>query len=331
MTEATMLTIPEPLATCDVRLDENTVTTVRRHGNPSGPRLVLTHGNGLAADLYYPFWSLLADDFDLMIYDLRNHGWNEVGVQRDHNIPTLIFDHDIILDAIVREYGEKTTIGVFHSLSTLVALLSFNDAYSALILFDPPLCKPAASELEFIEAAERTAAMTRRRTERFTSRQQYAEVLAIVPGFARVVPGVRDLMARSTLRESTDGKGYELRCPRDYEAQIAEYGRSFSPLLDLSTLICPTKVIGADPTLPYAYLPTFDLSHASAVDYDFVPQASHFLQLEQPAQCAAMVREYVTNLDVPTVAHGDPKGEVRAHRPAYRSRTTSQWLGRWNG
>ena len=102
-------------------------------------------------------------------------------------------------------------------------------------------------------------------------------------------------------------------------------------MLDLSTLICPTKVIGADPTLPYAYLPTFDLSHASAVDYDFVPQASHFLQLEQPAQCAAMVREYVTNLDVPTVAHGDPKGEVRAHRPAYRSRTTSQWLGRWNG
>ena len=224
-----MWTIPEPLATFDVRLDESTVTTVRRHGNPSGPRLVLTHGNGLAVDLYYPFWSLLADDFDLMVYDLRNHGWNEVGVRRDHNIPTLIFDHDIILDAMVSEFGEKTTVGVFHSLSTLVALLSFNNAYSALILFDPPLCKPAASELEFIEAAERTAAMTRRRTERFKSEEQYAEVLAIVPGFANVVPGVRDLMARTTLRES--GDGYELRCPREYEAQIAEYVRSFSPLL----------------------------------------------------------------------------------------------------
>ena len=296
MTEAMMWMIPEPLATFDVRLDDSTVTTVRRHGNPSGPRLVLTHGNGLAVDLYYPFWSLLAEDFDLMVYDLRNHGWNEVGVQRDHNIPTLIFDHDILLDAIVREFGEKTTVGVFHSLSTLVALLSFNNAYSALILFDPPLCKPAASELEFIEAAERTAAMTRRRTERFKSEEQYAEVLAIVPGFANVVPGVRDLMARTTLRESADG--YELRCPREYEAQIAEYVRSFSPLLDLSTLTCPTKVIGADPTLPYAYLPTFDLSHASAVDYDFVPQASHFLQLEQPAHCASMAREYLASRDI---------------------------------
>ena len=326
-----MWTIPEPLATCDVRLDESTVTTVRRHGNPSGPRLVLAHGNGLAVDLYYPFWSLLANDFDLMVYDLRNHGWNEVGAQRDHNIPTLIFDHDLILDAIVREYGEKTTVGVFHSLSTLVALLSFNDAYSALILFDPPLCKPAASEQEFIEAAEQTAAMTRRRTERFTSEQQYAEVLAIVPGFARVVPGVRDLMARSTLRESADKMGYELRCPREYEAQIAEYVRSFSPLLDLSTLICPTKVIGADPTLPYAYLPTFDLSHASAVDYDFVPQASHFLQLEQPVRCAAMVREYLTNLDIPLVAHGDSEDGTQASRFTNRSRSANQWLRRWNG
>ena len=293
MTETTTWTIPDPLATCDVQLDDRTVTEVRRHGNPSGPRLVLSHGNGLAVDLYYPFWSLFADDFDLTIYDLRNHGWNSVGAQRDHNIPTLMSDHDLILDAIHREYGEKPTVGVFHSLSTLVTMLSFNNRYSALVLFDPPLCKPAASELEFIEAAERTAALARRRTSRFKSEQQFAEVLAFVPGFDRVVPGVRELMARSVLRKTADGEAYELRCPRDYEAQIAEYVRSFSPLLDLTTLTCPTKVIGADPALPYAYLPTFDLRHASAVDYDFVPEASHFLQLEQPEQCAAMVREYL--------------------------------------
>ena len=280
--------MPRPLSTCEVRLDDCTITTLRQHGNPTGPRLVLTHGNGLAIDLYFPFWSLLADDFDLVVYDLRNHGWNRVGIRRDHNIPTLISDHDIILEAIIREYGEKPTIGVYHSLSTLVALLSFSTNYSALVLFDP-----AASEAEFIEAAERTAAMARRRTERFNSEQQFAEVLAIAPGFARVVPGVRELMARTVLRKCADRNAYELRCPRDYEAQIAEYVRSFSPLLDLSTLVCPTKVIGADPTLPYAYLPTFDLSHATAVDYDFVPEATHLLQLEQPDRCASLVRDYL--------------------------------------
>ncbi|MYA89626.1 MAG: alpha/beta hydrolase [Boseongicola sp. SB0662_bin_57] len=291
--EETLWQVPAPLSTLDVQLDERTVTTVRRHGNPSGPRLVLSHGNGLAVDPYYPFWSLLANDFDLMVYDLRNHGNNKVGDQQNHNIPTLISDHDTILSAVVRECGEKPTVGVFHSLSALITLLSFSDAYSALVLFDPPLCKPTASEQEFIQSAERMAAMIRNRTVRFKSEQQFAELLAIFPGFARVVPGVRELMARSTLRRAADGEGHELCCPREYEAQIAEYVRSFSPLLDLTTLTCPTKVIGADPTLPFTYLPTFDLGHVSAVDYDFVPEASHLLQLEQPEQCAEMLRKFL--------------------------------------
>ncbi len=293
--EGVLWEVPQPLSTCDVQLDEHTVTTVRQHGNPSGPRLVFSHGNGLAIDPYYPFWSMLADDFDLMVYDLRNHGRNKVGALRDHNIPTLISDHDLILSAVVLEYGKKPTVGVFHSLSALITLLSFGDAYSALVLFDPPLCKPTASEQEFIRSAERMAAMIRNRTVRFRSEQQLAELLAIFPGFARVVPGVRELMARSTLRQSADGEAYELRCPREYEAQIAEYVRSFSPLLDLTTLTCPTKVIGADPTLPYTYLPTFDLGHVSTVDYDFIPDASHLLQLEQPEQCAAMLRKFLSD------------------------------------
>ena len=75
-TAGTVWGIPEPLATGDVSLDD--VTRVRRHGNPSGSRLVLSHANGLAIDLSYPFWSLLADDFNLVVYDLRNHGWNTV-------------------------------------------------------------------------------------------------------------------------------------------------------------------------------------------------------------------------------------------------------------
>ena len=295
MTKEAHWAVPEPVSTCEVRLDEHAVATVRRHGNSAGPRLILTHGNGLAVDPYYPFWSLLADDFDLMVYDLRNHGWNVVGAQRDHNIPALISDHDLILDAIVQEYGQKPTVGVFHSLSSLVALLSFKDAYSALVLFDPPLCRPAGKEAEWHAAAERIAAMIRKRADRFESREQFVEILAIVPGYNRVLPGVRDLIAWSTLRKSADGEAYELRCPRDYEAQIAEYVRSFSPLLDLTILTCPTKVIGADPTLPYTYLPTFDLSHATAVDYDFVPEASHFLQMEKPVECAAMVREYLAS------------------------------------
>ena len=294
MSADTVWTIPEPLSLCEVELDDETITVARRHGNPDADlRLVLSHGNGLAIDLYYPFWSLLADDFDLIAFDLRNHGWNRVGNRRNHNIPVLMHDHDLVLDAIEREYGAKRTVGVFHSLSTLVAILAFSDAYSGLVLFDPPLCKPIGALKELDEAAERAAAITRRRGYRFRTEEEFSDLLSYLPGFVRVVPGVRELMAATTLRRAADGQGYELRCPREYEAQIMDYVRSFAPLLDLSLLTCPTKVVGADPTLEYAYLPTFDLSHMLTVDYDFLPDATHFLQLEKPAECAAVLREFL--------------------------------------
>ena len=290
--------LPEPVSTHDVRLDAETVTTLRQHGNPSGPRVVISHGNGLAVDLYYPFWSLLADDFDLMVYDLRNHGWNSVGAQRDHNVPTLIHDHDVILESIDRCYGSKPTVGIFHSLTTVVTLLSFSRIYSALVLFDPPLTKSGASQIELHEAAERAAAMIRKRGHLFKKREDFVELLGIFPTFKRAVPGMHELMARTTLRQSENGQGYELRCPREYEAQLMDYARSFFPLLDLELLSCPTKIVGADPTLPHAYLPTLDQQTASAMDYDFIPEATHFLQLEKPKECVQVVREFLASHDL---------------------------------
>ena len=71
--------VPAPSAIAEIRSNDGASIFVRRHGNSSGPRVLLTHGNGLAADLYYPFWSLLAERFDLLLYDLRSHGWNSVG------------------------------------------------------------------------------------------------------------------------------------------------------------------------------------------------------------------------------------------------------------
>ena len=288
--------VPEPHSVCEVRLDNDTVTTLRRHGNPAGPRLVLSHGNGLAIDLYYPFWSLLVDEFDLIVYDLRNHGWNPVGARRDHNVPTLIRDQECILESIDSRYGAKPKIGVFHSVSALISLLSSDQSsrFSAWVLFDPPVCKPGASQEEFDAAAERSAAMTRQRAYRFQTEDDFVELLRYLPPFTRVVPGVLDLMARTTLRRSSNGTDYELRCPRDYEAQIMDYVRGFSTLVDFEALSCPTKVIGSDPTLPSAYLPTVDLSHALTVDYDFVPETTHLLQLEKPEECASEVREFLT-------------------------------------
>ncbi len=275
-------------------MDEDTVIVLRRHGNPDGARLVLSHGNGLAIDLYYPFWSLLADEFDIVVHDLRNHGWNRVSALEGHNMPALASDHDLILEAVASHYGEKPAVGVFHSVAALAALLSPAKGrdYAGLVLFDPPLCKAGRDYFDFDAVATSTAAQARRRTEHFASRRQFMEVLAIVPMYRQALPGTLSLVADATLRRRADDEGYELRCPREYEAQIIEYASVFAVTINFDSFHCPIKVIGADPTLPYSYLPSMDLSHIMSVDYDFVPDATHLLQLEKPDECVASMRGF---------------------------------------
>lgn len=294
-TSPTKWELPEPNDVRDVRVDDHTTIKLRRHGNPSAPRLVLSHGNGLAIDLYYPFWSILLDDYDLVVYDQRNHGWNDVGRMEDHTIPTLVRDHDTIVQAIDDLFGTKPKIGVFHSVSGLTTLLSPTKGrpYAARVLFDPPLCKPGRSYADFEEAATRTSKLIRQRAYRFRSLGELSDILPYTPNFQRVVPGVTELFAQTTLRVDDNNQGYVLRCPREYEAQIVEYAGIYAVLVDFETYVCPTKVIGADPLLPSSYLPTLELSDTVNVDYDFLPDATHFLQLEKPEECVNALRDYI--------------------------------------
>ncbi len=290
--------VPEPLATHQVAVDADTVITLRRHGNPNGPRLVMSHGNGLAMDLYYPFWSLLMNEYDIFMYDLRNHGWNALSPIERHNVPTLVDDHDHVIKAIDEQFGKKPKVGVYHSVSALISLLSptRGAAYSGLIMFDPPIRRPNLSDEEFDKASMRTAGLARRRTAKFRSLEEFSQVLPYIPAFQHMVPGAHDLMAEATLRQSSTGEGFELRCPPQYEARIIDYARVFSLAVDFEMMLCPLKVIGADPTLPYSYLPTLDLSDVAIVDYDFLPDATHFLPIEKPAECAATMRAFLSKI-----------------------------------
>lgn len=287
--------VPQPRSVHEVEVDSGSSILLRRHGNPDGVRLILSHGNGLAIDFYYPFWSLLTQDFDLVVYDLRNHGWNAVGDLENHSVPTLVGDHDRILEEIGEQFGQKPQVGVFHSVSSLTPLLSESKGsdYSGLVLFDPPLCKPGRNFRDFEKAAIRMAKSTRRRTHQFKAKSAFTELFGIFPTYKAAVPGVVDLLADTTLRESPDGGGFELRCPREYEAQIIDYASIFGVFIDFAKIRCPVKVVGADPTLPYSYLPSLNLSDISSVDYDFLPEATHFLQLEQPDECVAIMREFI--------------------------------------
>ena len=65
---------------------------------------------------------------------------------------------------------------------------------------------------------------------------------------------------------------------------------------NLARLTCPTIAIGSDPTVPYSFVPTMDLSTLAAMNYDFVPDTTHFLQLEKPEACAAVAIDFLESV-----------------------------------
>ena len=283
--------VPAPESVFDVNATDGYVLTVRRHGNPNGPRLILTHGNGFAIDAYYPFWSGLTARFDCFVHDIRNHGWNPLDADPlHHNIPFFVNDAKRIVRAIERRFAPKPTIGVFHSLSSVVALhqAATSDSFDALVLFDPPLCPPGGLPNQIQGIGSHMGAITRKRQSGFDSAEALVASLDRNPVFGRLSPEVLDLFARTTLRCSTDADGYELCCPPEYEAQILEHLFSWSMTVDLDEIRCPIKAIGSDPTIAYSFVPSLDLGVLVSVDYDFVPETSHFLQLEEPETCATL-------------------------------------------
>ena len=292
-------TVPAPTAVLEVRMADGACVTLRRHGNPRGPRIVMNHGNGLAADLYYPFWSLLTDRFDIVVHDQRSHGWNPVSDARTHHFPALVSDSQAIATAIDTHFGEKPRIGVYHSVSALAAVLhelQGEPGFSALVLFDLPICPPGGAPEDLEAYLGRIAERTRRRQHRFETREEFAETISGSPVFERLRPGVADLFAQTTLRPAATG-GYELCCPVEYEARIYEYGFGWAMqtqmALDEMSIHCPIKAIGSDPTVPYSFLPGMDLHAFTVLNYDFLPDTTHFLMLEEPQACADALIEFL--------------------------------------
>ena len=279
-------------------------SSLRRHGNPNGPRLVLSHANGFAADAYLPFWSLLLSRFDLIVYDLRNHGHNPSTDLASHHVPMMVWDNHRVVGAIDRHFGAKRKIGIFHSISAAIAIYQAAEAQSsfdALVLFDPPICPPRLSEARRarVEALGPCLAKRARSRRSFFDRwEDLAESYQRARGFERLVPGACELLAKATLRPRAGREGLELSCPAQYEANLLDQLYKWTVSIDLDALDFPVKVIGSDPIEPFSFLPSVDPALLIRIDYDFVPESSHFLQLEVPEDCVELMLDFLAKADL---------------------------------
>ena len=227
--------LPEPTAILDFAMDDGAPIRVVRHGNSSGPRVVLSHGNGFASDSYFPFWRLMLERFDLALFDFRNCGRNPFHKSEPHHYHRFALDSATVHGAITKAWGEKTTVGVFHSMSAIAALLAVVDGiwhWDALVLFDPPVVPPEGNPLRasLINGGRmlRGAAMIRQ--NRFADPDELVDVFRYLPRFRHLRQGVAELNARSTLRFDQQSGDWLLCCPGPGRGRSVYRGRRFADL-----------------------------------------------------------------------------------------------------
>jgi pimeloyl-ACP methyl ester carboxylesterase len=293
--------VPAPSETFDIALEDGASIRIRRHGNRDGMRLAVTHGNGFAADAYLPFWQLLTPRYDVLVFDFRNHGQNVPVEPANHNYAQLSRDLDRVLDGIKSRLGKKTTVGVFHSMSARAAMkdaIEIGWRWDALVLFDPPNVPPTDhpryKAMEVFENKLTEFALGRRR--KFRSVEELAAEYLKSRATERWVAGAHELMARSVLRRSPDGDGYTLVCAPENEAAIYAEALTLNLWPRASAFGGPVTLIGADPDLkgaPATAQTNQALGVENGYDYAFVPGTDHLLQIEQPAECARLVEEFI--------------------------------------
>lgn len=299
--ETPRLVVPAPRAVADLIMADGATVRLRRHGNPAGPRLVLSHGNGLATDAYLPFWSLLAPRHDVVLFDMRNHGQNPLRGAAGHDWPHFARDIGEIRAGIARAFGAKPTVGVFHSLSAIAAtaaLVEHGTAWDALVLFDPPFEPRPGHPAAATHAAymAEMAARARRRPERYRDPRVFTFQLVGGREFKQWVAGAHALFAEATLRPDPAAGDWVLACPRELEARVFETNLDATLWPRLAGCAVPLKLIGADPDLAGAK-PTpaivRDMAAELGLAYEAVPGTTHFLQIERPEACVEAVERFL--------------------------------------
>ncbi len=191
----------------EVAATDGAVIHARRHGNPRGCRLIISHGNGFAIDGYAAFWSAFLRDFEIVLFDARNHGWNMIADPAHHDYPHMAADLDLVREAAAAEFGTKPTAGIFHSMSAqavMLAALQTGWRFDALVLFDPPN-NPAEghpARAAMIGYLVMLVAWARARRDRFDDPAQLADDYAATRAGRSWAEGAHLAVAEAVLRRS---------------------------------------------------------------------------------------------------------------------------------
>ena len=294
--------IPEPLEAFDLEMDDGAPIRVRRHGRPDARvRVFVSHGNGFATDGYLAFWDRLRDDFDVIVFDMRNHGQNPPSDPANHHYPQMARDMERILSGVTARLGAKPTVGAFHSMSARAAMKQAVEdgwIWDALVLFDPPNV-PLPGHPLYDDAC----AFEHKLVDWASNREaRYADPAALEAEYAAARPhrkwvaGAHGLMARAQLRRDDARGDWVLVCPPALEASIYQAALTLELWPTAAEIGGPVKLVGADPDIE-GVPPTGKANRAIAAEggyaYEAIPGTGHMLQIERPEECVRSLVEFL--------------------------------------
>lgn len=292
---------PAPDETIELAMSDGARIGVRRYGTGRAkPCLVMSHGNGFAIDGYRVFWEPLLARYELALFDTRNHGRNPRISADGHHYHQLALDTGTIARAMRERLRGQPMIGVFHSMSARAAMkhaVQMDWAWDALALFDPPNMPPPAHrlygpmrtfEMKLVDFAVG-------RPEQFESVEAYVKQLTESRATSRWQRQAIVDMAHAQLEPDPAG-GFRLVCRPALEAMIYLAALTMDLWPPAREYRGPVLLVGADPELkgsPPTGLANQALAAEEGYRFAFVPETTHLLQIERPAECAEVFEQFL--------------------------------------
>jgi lipase len=268
-----------------------------------GPSLLMVHATGFHCRVWDQVVRRLPGHHALAL-DQRSHGRSTQG-------PITSWAHfGEDLAGFVQVRDLHALVGVGHSMGAhalVQAAAREPGRFQALLLIDPVIASPAAYHLPHPAMGSGMHPAAKRRS-RFASAQEMIERFATRRPYDLFDAAALHDYCTHGLRPAADGDGMELACAPLTEASVYMTGRAnASVYASVRALQVPVWVVRARQRTPeadpfdYSYSPTWpELAGEFRQGRDLlIPDRSHFLPMEDPAQVARLVSDLLASIRAP--------------------------------
>jgi len=274
-----------------------TVRGLRLHhlewGTPNGFPLVLVHGGAAHAHWWTACVPTLADGLRVLACDLRGHGRSAPAPNAAYRITDYASDLAAWMDAM----GLPPAHLVGHSLGGLVAVTyaaAHPTRVASLALVDSPL-RISAATADYLARLERFPRLY------YPSLDDAVRRFRLLPKATHAPADVLRHVATHAMTQLPDGRW---TLGGDRAALTAVDAVDVRPFLQ--TLTCPTLLVrGADSTVVSAAAFQRLATLVPRVAQAEIPAAHHHVMLDQPAEFARVLRQFLT------VPPGSPPSATR--------------------